>query len=508
MAETFTSASKFIAPVVAIFVSMALLAPGVEAQKSGRSRQSGRIATGVSYRMYRLSKPKNKVRVVTFSPSAAATLDTVLANNQLPGNERVRSMANRSNAIAAINGDYSRPSGRPVFSFARDGSLDQGAVFDSATGTYMYGRNFAIDVDERRTFFGHPKTKSWVWDAKFGATGAYQVQRVNDGSFKEAARTQLRAYTPVGGSEERPPSYGCYVRLKASGPPHPTNATRAPVRRGRQIAAVGVEQRHFVTRSKCGRGPLFPKGGMTLYAPRGGAHADELRAMSSGDEVFYGWSLGWPGVFDTIGGNPTLIEHRRVQHQSINDGSSFANGAHPRTAIAYNARSRKLFLVTVDGRQRRYSVGMSLGRLTRFLRKRLGATEALNLDGGGSTTMVVRGQVRGRPSDGSERAVSSALVILRGRDPGERFGGYPSPPPPTPTPTPTPTSTPTLSPSPPTAALGVPVAPAGDTSQERSYELMVADPASIGGLSAYLERRGYELPGFLERSAREFRATR
>jgi hypothetical protein len=37
---------------------------------------------------------------------------------------------------------------------------------------------------------------------------------------------------------------------------------------------------------------------------------------------------------------------------------------------------------------------------------------------------------------------------------------------------------------------------------------MVADPASIGGLSAYLERKGYELPGFLERSAREFRATK
>ena len=156
MARTFSNASKFIAPVVAILVSTALLSPGVEAQRSSRSRQSGRIASGVSYRLYSLRKPRNKVRVVTFSPSAAATLDTVLANNQLPGYERVRSMANRSNAIVAINGDYARPSGRPVFSFARDGSLDQGAVFDSASGSYMYGRNFAIDVDERRTFFGHP----------------------------------------------------------------------------------------------------------------------------------------------------------------------------------------------------------------------------------------------------------------------------------------------------------------------------------------------------------------
>ncbi|MGH2778802.1 MAG: hypothetical protein ACRDJB_09140, partial [Actinomycetota bacterium] len=123
MAPTSSNAVKFIAPVVAVFVSMALLSPGVEAQ---RRPPSGRIASGVSYRLYRLSKPKNKVRVVTFSPSARATIDTVLANNVLPGRERVRSMANRTNAIVAINGDYSRPSGRPVFTFARDGSLDQG----------------------------------------------------------------------------------------------------------------------------------------------------------------------------------------------------------------------------------------------------------------------------------------------------------------------------------------------------------------------------------------------
>jgi hypothetical protein len=273
---------------------------------------------------------------------------------------------------------------------------------------------------------------------------------------------------------------------------------------------VGVEQRQFVTRSKCGSGPVLPRGGITLHAPKAGAYADALRAMSLGDEIFYGWSLGWPGVFDTVGGNPTLIEHGRVRYRSINDGSSFANGLHPRTAIAYNARNGKLFLVTVDGRQRRYSVGMSLGRLTRFLRRKLGATDALNLDGGGSTTMVVKGRVRGRPSDGSERYVSSALVILPGGDPGENFGVYPSPPAPAPTATPTPTSSPAPTGSlvPPTSGLGVPVAPASETSEDSSYELMVADPASIGGLSAYLERKGYELPGFLERSAREFRATK
>jgi len=49
----------------------------------------------------------------------------------------------------------------------------------------------------------------------------------------------------------------------------------------------------------------------------------------------------------------------------------------------------------------------------------LGAVNAMNLDGGGSTTMVVNGKVINRPSDGEERPVSSALLVLAGEDPGE-----------------------------------------------------------------------------------------
>jgi exopolysaccharide biosynthesis protein len=49
----------------------------------------------------------------------------------------------------------------------------------------------------------------------------------------------------------------------------------------------------------------------------------------------------------------------------------------------------------------------------------LGAVDALNLDGGGSSTMVVQGEVVNRPSDGRERSISSAILILPGPDPGE-----------------------------------------------------------------------------------------
>ena len=70
-----------------------------------------------------------------------------------------------------------------------------------------------------------------------------------------------------------------------------------------------------------------------------------------------------------------------------------------------------IWLVTVDGRQPALSVGMTLVEL-RALAHRLGLVNALNLDGGGSTTMWVQGRVVNNPSDAAgPRKVSDALIV-------------------------------------------------------------------------------------------------
>ena len=75
-------------------------------------------------------------------------------------------------------------------------------------------------------------------------------------------------------------------------------------------------------------------------------------------------------------------------------------------------RRRTLLLVTVDGRQQDLSVGMTLPELARLMRSQ-GAHAAYNLDGGGSTTMVIGDRVANSPSDrGGERLVSDALLVL------------------------------------------------------------------------------------------------
>jgi exopolysaccharide biosynthesis protein len=126
---------------------------------------------------------------------------------------------------------------------------------------------------------------------------------------------------------------------------------------------------------------------------------------------------------EAISGGPRILRDGRVSIEYAEEhlNRNFAEEQHPRTAIGYSRDGRILFLVTVDGRQPGYSVGMSLAELADFMRRRLAefarsrenAYQGLNLDGGGSTTMVVRQQVVNRPSDQTgERVVASALLVV------------------------------------------------------------------------------------------------
>ena len=95
----------------------------------------------------------------------------------------------------------------------------------------------------------------------------------------------------------------------------------------------------------------------------------------------------------------------------------FSAARHPRSAVGISRDSTTLYLVAVDGRQKS-SVGMSLDELARAMIA-LGAYDALNLDGGGSTALVVGDSVVSSPSDpGGERAVGDALLVTR-QPPGE-----------------------------------------------------------------------------------------
>jgi len=111
------------------------------------------------------------------------------------------------------------------------------------------------------------------------------------------------------------------------------------------------------------------------------------------------------GVDMAIGGGPSLVENGRAM-----EWNGFFRMRHPRTALGWNDES--LFLVVVDGRQGDISIGMTFSQLADYLVK-LGCKEAMNLDGGGSTTLWAYGMVKNSPSEGEERPAPNALVVLK-----------------------------------------------------------------------------------------------
>lgn len=148
-----------------------------------------------------------------------------------------------------------------------------------------------------------------------------------------------------------------------------------------------------------------------------------LRVTNVNDSVII--SLKFPPIQEqltmAIGGIPRIIRDGKISIETAMEGipESFASTRHPRTAIGYSQNGQKLFLVTVDGRQPEHSLGMSLTELAQFMLEQ-GCYQALNLDGGGSTTMIIGDKVSNRPSDGTgERAVANSILVLSRNLPAE-----------------------------------------------------------------------------------------
>jgi hypothetical protein len=423
-----------------------------------------RIGPGIILRKIHDRRIPNDIKVLEVRPEGRPTIDVALANDEIPGHETTSSMARRHNAVAAINGDFTvRPqdagAGRPIDTFAEDGRL--------LASPLIYGRNFSISRDETSITFGHDRLSAWVRQDDSGEQ--WRVRAINPLTAQPDA---FSMYTPAGGTVSRSPSYSCSARLRALGDSRWTSGK------------LGLERTFYVDRFSCRGAPLARRGGIVLAAPVGSKAAAKMQAsLLPGENVTYSWSMKRYGILDTIGGNPDLVENGAVATGTCT--ASYFCRRNPRTGVGRTADGTLLF-ATVDGRSRT-SLGMTPAEFARFF-IRLGATWALNLDGGGSTTMVVHDRVINHPSSGYERPVGSALLILSGPDPDELEPGLATPPP---TPNPTPTAVWTASPTP-TDTGRVP--PSGLDDIDGFQGIMPAscgellDPGSTGGLLDALAR--------------------
>jgi hypothetical protein len=117
-----------------------------------------------------------------------------------------------------------------------------------------------------------------------------------------------------------------------------------------------------------------------------------------------------PWVHEAIGGVPQLV----IDGLPISSyPSRFCRRRHPRSAVGVSADGRSLIFVVADGRSER-SAGMTCAELAELMAE-LGAEQAINLDGGGSSALYVRGRgVINRPSEGAERVVANHLALVHG----------------------------------------------------------------------------------------------
>ena len=170
--------------------------------------------------------------------------------------------------------------------------------------------------------------------------------------------------------------------------------------------------------------PLRVEDGQWLAAFSAAA-VDESIAPGDTVAVYLNLAPAVGTIVEGVGGGPRIVRDGRVsvEYEEEHLDYGFATDRNSRTAIGYSRDTRTLFMLTVDGGQPGYSVGMRLEELGRYMMSALdkfavsgsNAYQVMNMDGGGSSTMVIAGEVVNRPSDPiGERSVGNALLVVDG----------------------------------------------------------------------------------------------
>ena len=334
---------------------------------------------------------------------ASLHFEVMLANGQVLGKETVRSMANRRTqrgdrrVLVAVNGGFG------VLGDMRGygGVLENLHIQDGELITQPTDTEACFGVTESGEFLSTPvQMKASLQIGAHTLPLECVNQRRLDGG-------QVTLYTP---------------RLGES--------TRTNRRRGSEVILSGLplplmpDYTHSYRVEKVSRdgNSTIPQDGAVLWINTR-LKNPSVSQFNTGADGTLTLTLSppeWNQVRHAIGGrlrllkggkiNETIAEmHHAEKRHTPGKRASVLNLSHePRTALGYNAD--KLFLVVADGRQPKYSTGLTLYELASILIE-LGATEAINLDGGSSSTFVVDGEVINKPSGQQERDVLNAVFI-------------------------------------------------------------------------------------------------
>lgn len=342
------------------------------------------IPAGIEYTQRRDGEVPWSIHVLRIDrASKELKFETSVANGIILGlstvSEQARSMDTEEwSPVAAVNGDFFRVEKGPYQGDMLGLQITSGTLISSPSPA---GNSFWIDRDGS-CHIGQVRSQAqvtWLDDTKTTISAGLN-----------GLRMQGRAviYTPEFGSRTRTDDDGIELVLEsADGPMQPiTPSTQMDVR----VAKIHEDGDNDV---RPGTMVLSIESALAAKLPK----PEKGLAL----RITVNTTPDLSNTVTAIGGWPILVRDGRIVAEP--------SRREPRTAIGFN--DKYFYMVVVDGRQSKLSVGMSFPELAKLMLD-LGATQALNLDGGGSSEMWVDGQVVNSPSDGHERPVANALVVL------------------------------------------------------------------------------------------------
>lgn len=344
------------------------------------------VADGIEYAEMTRGTEKEPIRLNLLRLDLTKVrLDVVHALDSAIGLEKTSSIATRHGAIAAINAGFFRLD-KSIFAGDPTGVL----MIDNSVYSDSFAGRVALMIKNRAT-----KTNVSIERANINYSIRIGKKDYEIGINRERRENDLVIYKP--------------------------EFNQTTLTNGNGVEFVVRKER--VSQILDGKGSTIIPGDGYIISASGkrrdeflkilkiGTRTETLIAHSSPTEMIPTLTFGQSE--DIIGGQPQLIKNGKIEITWEQEKSSkeFVETKHPRTAVA-KLKDGKFLMVTIDGRQPEHSIGINLNELAELLLE-LGATEAMNLDGGGSTTMFLNGKIVNKPSDKEgERSISDAILVF------------------------------------------------------------------------------------------------
>ncbi len=325
------------------------------------------VEKGVKYvRMIRFYKNKPvRINIVEMSlgVNQGLAVEPAIASETLASRNKISNIAGRDNAIVAINGGYFKPqTGVPLGTLMINKKVYTGPIYDRvAMGIFDNGFEMA-----------RVQLKANVVTNK----GGLKIDNINQ---PRMLSTNTIVYTP---------DWGEYS------PPSP--------KYGKQLVISGGK----LVKTSYGRSQI-PKDGFVIVGPQ-----KSLDTIANARKFKLDIKINpeWKDVNHIISGGPYLVKNGDIYVDMTAQKLASIGGRNPRTAIGYT-KDNSLIMLTADGREGA-SIGLTLVELANLMKK-LGCVNAMNLDGGGSTVMYVKGKIVNKPAVQGGIPLSHTLSIKK-----------------------------------------------------------------------------------------------